>query len=185
MNSSRPFSAMMCLAALSLVSILFITGCGKGDDDHDHGPDGHVHNDEGHHHAPPRGGIMVELGEHEFQVEFKIQHELNVFTMWIMDGHAEKSVRIAAPQVEMVIAMARYDAAQAFGGEVKEPFNITLLPAANATTGEKVGDTSQFNAPLKDLQDMTQFNATITSLTIRGKEYKDVKLSYDDAKVKK
>ena len=189
-NASLTFAV---IAALSLA----LSGCGKGDHDHkDHDYKDHGHkDDDAHSHPPPRGGIMIELGDHEYQVEFKIQKDLDVFTMWIMDGHAEDPVRIAAPKVEMVVSQPdavsrKFSAESAFGGPpgsdpiIEEPFTITFSPIANENTGEKVGDTSQFDAPLAELKDLTKFNGTIATLTIRGKTFKDVKLAYDHAKVK-
>lgn len=163
------------IRSLLLALSLTLLGCGNGDHDHEHDHhDEHAHDD--HHHAPPRGGIMIELGEHEYQVEFKMQPEVERFTMWIMDGHAESPVRIEAETVKMIIHH------ESPSGPADADYELAAV--ANENTGETVGNTSQFSIPIDRLGTLGSFKATLRSLTIRGKEFKDIKLDYDTRKVK-
>lgn len=85
-------------------------------------------------------------------------------TVYILDGHAENFIRIAAPAIEMVAIT---------GGE-RRP--LSLKAVANAATGETVGNTSQFEAQADWLKTVGDFPGTIESVEIRGTKFNSVAL---------
>jgi hypothetical protein len=82
----------------------------------------------------------------------------------VLDGHAENFVRLAAPTLELV-AMP--------GGKFTP---LTLKAVANPGTGEKVGDTSQFEVQADWLKTTGSF-AGIFTIEIKGTVFKDVAFS--------
>ena len=93
-----------------------------------------------------------------------------------MDGELEFFVRIAAPSFEV--------AAQVAGKEE----TLVLRPVANNATGEKVGDTSLFEAQADWLKSATNFDAVLKQVTVRTKTYTNVTFNFpkgSDAGAKK
>ena len=83
-------------------------------------------------------------------------------TAYIMDAHAENFVRIPAESFEII---ARLPA-----GET----TLALKAVANAASGEKVGDTSQFEAQSDALKGVAGFDAELKQLVVRGKTYSKI-----------
>ena len=136
-------------------------GCGGGDTPAK--PAEAVHH---HEHVPPHGGTAVELGHEEFHVEFVLDAAAGRLTAYVMDGELEQFVRVAVPSFEVV--------AQVGGAEQVLPFTAV----ANAATGEKAGDTSQFEAVAAWLKATTNFDATLRELTVRTQTYRAVKFNF-------
>jgi hypothetical protein len=115
----------------------------------------------GHHHTAPHGGTLVELGEHAYTLELVRDFSAGTLTAYVLDGHAEKFVRIPAPSIELV-AMP--------GGK----FTPSPLKAvANPVTGETVGDTSQFAVQADWLKTADEV-AGIVSIEIKGEKFEQV-----------
>ena len=64
------------------------------------------------------------------------------------------------------------------GTGVIPPTHRGFKPSANTATGEKVGDTSQFEAQADWLKTTDTFDGVIKELTVRTKTYKDVKFNF-------
>ncbi len=146
---SRPL-----LLLFGLVTVFLASGCGQRSGG-GASPGGHVH-------AAPHGGMLVEVGEHAYNVELVRNADEGKLTAYLLDGHAENFVRIAAPSFDLVIIT---------GGERKP---LTLRAVANPATGETVGNTSQFEAQADWLKKSGEFPGTITALDIRGTIFRDV-----------
>jgi hypothetical protein len=146
---------LLCVVAVAA----FVSGCGDGHDHsaHDHG---------GHHHDAPHGGMLVELGEHEYNVEFVHDAAAGTLTAYVLDGHAESFVKIASGSW-MVEVKA--------GGMTD---SLSFAPQANAATGEIIGNTSQFTAQAEWLKTSPAFEGTIAELDVRGKKYAGVKFKF-------
>ena len=146
------------LAAVALLA----TACSKSDHAaHDHekksAPSAHVH-------VAPHGGVLVEVGDHAYNVELLRDDASGKLTAWVLDAHAENFVRIKAPAIELV-AMP--------GGKFTP---LSLAAVANPATNEKVGDTSQFEVQADWLKTAGSF-AGIFTVEIRGTVFKDVAYS--------
>jgi hypothetical protein len=150
-------SRLLFVAVLPLLAI----SCGKKADDHDHDHADHAAHG-GHAHIAPHGGILAEVGEHAYNVEFLRDATTGKLSAYILDGHAENFVRIKA---------STFDAIATVNGE-KRP--LTFKAIANAATGEAVGDTSQFDAQAEWLKSTTAVAVTIPALEIRGNEFKSI-----------
>ena len=144
------------IASIVAALLMFtLAGCGK----HETTPAGG-----GHVHHAPHGGTLVELGEHAYNVELVRDSAAGKLTAYVLDGHAENFVRIAATSFELIAIT---------GGE-KKP--LTMRAVANPATGETVGDTSQFEAQADWLKNVAEFPGSITSLEIRGSKFNNVAL---------
>ena len=116
----------------------------------------------GHAHVAPHGGTLIEIGEHAYNLELVRDADAGKLTVYVLDGHAENFVRIAAPSIELV----------AIAGGERRP--LSLQAVANAATGETVGNTSQFEAQAPWLKNTAEFPGTIASLEIRGTKFQNI-----------
>ena len=144
----------------SLVAFtLLLAGCGGQQQHHHDHATSHVH-------TAPHGGVLVELGDHLYNLEFLFNPATGRLQAWVLDGHAENFVRSSMSSFEVVITTA--------GG----PRPVVMLPVANPATGEPVGDTSQFEAEVPWLAAIGAFTAEIPGVTVRGTQFENVALVY-------
>lgn len=136
------------------LALLLASGCGKHDS-HGGAAGGHVH-------KAPHGGLLVEVGQHAYNVEFVRDADAGKLTAYILDGHAENFVRLAMPAIELTAIT---------GGEKKA---LKLTAVANAATGETVGNTSQYEAQADWLKKSGEFPGTIAALEIKGTTFRDI-----------
>lgn len=142
------------LAALVLYTL---TACEKKDDHASH-----EHTEEHKHvHTAPHGGTLVEIGEHSYNLELLREATTGKLTAWILDGHAENFVRIKTQTLELV-AMP--------GGKFTP---LTLQAVANPSTGENIGDTSQFEVQADWLKTAANFSGIFT-VEIKGTKFEKV-----------
>ena len=155
MRSRPPLLLILFLAVLGWVGF----GCNKGDQDHDH--------ETGHHaHQPKNGGQLIEVGNHQFNLEILPDPALGRFTIWVLDAHAENYVRIPVRSLELTL--------QTGGAE-----HLLSFPAiANPASGETVGDTSQFEAAAEWLKSVRNLTGTVRGLVIRGHPFGDLPFRY-------
>lgn len=125
-------------------------------------PDEHAH----HHHVAPHGGTLVELGEHQFALEFVRDAEAGTLTLYVLDAHAENFVRLPVKVIEVAFDVK---------GRAEK---LTLAAVANELSGETVGDTSQFTAQADWLKREGEFAGRIVGIEIRGAEFKDVAFTF-------
>ena len=119
-----------------------------------------------HEHHPPHGGAPVELGEEEYHVEIVRDASAGKLQAFVLDGELENFVRIAAPSLEITATVS--------GHEEK----LTFLPIPNNATGEKVGDTSLFEAQADWLKTTPAYDAVLKEITVRTKTYTNVAFSF-------
>jgi len=162
-----------------LLGLTLLTGCGKKSDEivtygskdsldaqanaakakadphagHNHGS--------GHAHKSLMGGELVEVGDHQFNLEFKYDAARGVLQAWVLDAHAENFVRVS---------MAAFDV-QEEGGERR---TVTLRAIGNDITGEKVGDTSSFEGAAPWLKDIKHFDGVVKAIKVRDLEFRDI-----------
>ncbi len=148
-----------CLLTVLLAAAV-LTGCG----DHSDRPvAGKPHK---HEHKPPHGGTPVVLGSEEYHLELVLDPMAGRLTAFVMDGELENFVRLPVPS---------------FVVNVTEPARGLVFQAVpNPASGEKIGDTSQFDAQADWLKTTTNFDAVLPSLTVRSKTYTNVSFNFPE-----
>jgi hypothetical protein len=117
-----------------------------------------------HEHAAPHGGTLIELGEEFAHVEIVLDAATGRLTAYALDGEAEKAVRVKQSEIDIVVE--------------NPAVKIKLGGVANALTGETPGDTSEFSVQSDALRGATDFDGVIKSISIKGKEFKDVAFNF-------
>lgn len=135
-------------------------GCGKSEShsDADHG--------KLHVHVAPHGGTLIELGEHEANLELVRDANAGKLTAYILDGHAENFLRVPMPGFQLTAVV---------GGKSE---TLAFQAVANSATGEKLGDTSQFEAKADWLKTTGEFQGSIAELPVRTKVYKGTQFRF-------
>jgi hypothetical protein len=142
-----------------LLCVLLGTACSKKSRSHDHA---HGH----HEHVAPHGGTLVELGEHQFNLELVQDVTAGTLTAYLLDGHAENFVRVTLPAFTMVATVNG------------TPQTLAFRALDNAATGEKLGDTSAFLAQADWLKTVKQFEGVIPALELRGATFTNVSFAF-------
>lgn len=156
------------LLAPILALALSMAACKDKHAGHDHAKsgDGKKASAHQHEHTPPHGGTPVVLGEEEFHLEFVRDAAAGKLQLYVLDGHMDKFVRIAAPAIEVTASLAG------------APQTLSFQPVPNPATGEKVGDTSLFETQADWLKTATNFDAVVKLVDVKGKAFKDVKFNF-------
>ena len=155
-------TTLRTLAAATVICVL--TACSKKSEHKDYSnvPTGHDHSARASHaHTAPHGGTLVEIGEHAYNLELLRDATTGKLTAWVLDGHAENFVCIRTQTLELV-AMP--------GGKFTP---LTLQAVANPSTGETVGDTSQFEVQADWLKTTANFSGIFT-VEIKGTKFEKV-----------
>jgi hypothetical protein len=124
-----------------------------------------------HDHKAPHGGTLIVLREEFATVELVLEPEKGKLTAYVFDGCVERAVRIKQKEIELRIILAE---------KKDEPLAVTLKGVANVLTGEKEGDTSQFDAVVPQLRGARRFSGVIRAITARGVEFKDVRFAFPE-----
>jgi hypothetical protein len=119
-----------------------------------------------HEHHAPHGGALQVLGEEAAHVELVLESATGKLTAYVLDGEAEKSVRIAQDALELEVTLPGGDA------------HVVLAAVANELTGETVGDTSQFEGASERLRGAARFEGVLESVTARGVKFDRVRIGY-------
>lgn len=146
-----------CLLLLFTGALLVLAGCSKTESS------AQAH---GHHHVAPHGGVLVELGDHQFNLELKFDEKRGVLQAWVLDGHAENFVRVPAHGFEV----------EAVAGDKGRLLDFVAV--ADAMTGETVGDTALFEVEATWLRTAKAFDGRIKAITVRGVIFTDVAFRY-------
>jgi hypothetical protein len=150
----------LCNALIVAVGVC-LAGCGEKP-----GASGPPAASQKHHHTPPHGGTAVELGAEEFHVELVLDAAAGKLQAYVLDAHMENFVRLPLESFEVNATNAG------------QPQTLVFKPVANAATGEKAGDTSQFEAQGEWLKTAKTFDAVLKQITVRGKSYQAVKFNF-------
>ena len=119
-----------------------------------------------HEHKPPHHGTPVVLGKEEYHVELVLDAAAGRLQAYIMDGELENFVRLPAQSCVVAARLAGKE-------EV-----LTFQAIANNATGEKVGDTSLFEAQADWLKTNAVFDAVLRQLTVRGTTYENITFNF-------
>jgi hypothetical protein len=154
----RFFTALLILG---LSTIGFIPGCSKKSVE-----SAPVPKSARHEHKPPHGGTPVVLGKETYHLELVRDAPAGKLQAFVFDGELETFIRCSVASFEVVAIV---------GGQ---PQAIALHAVPNSATGETVGDTSLFEAQADWLKSTAEFDATLTSITIRGTTFAGVKFNF-------
>jgi Flp pilus assembly protein TadD len=117
-----------------------------------------------HEHSAPHGGVLIELGEEFAHIEIVLDAATGKLTAYALDGEAEKAVRIKQNEIEVAVE--------------NPAVTIKLAGVANTLTGETADDTSEFSGQSERLKGATDFNGIIKTISIKGKEFKNVAFNF-------
>lgn len=120
----------------------------------------------GHDHAPRYGGRLVELGDHEFQVEFLLHPETGKLAAYLWDGHVERAVPAA---------MASMTVHATVGGETVA---VELKPVENAYAKGEAGKSSEYEGFSEKLRGVEEFEGRLASITLAQKTFENVAFHY-------
>jgi hypothetical protein len=119
-----------------------------------------------HEHKPPHQGTLVELGEEFAHLELVLDSESGQLTGYVLDGEAEKPVRIEQREIALRVKGKPSDS------------SVVLKATGNPLTGEKPGDTSEFRGQANALKGLKEFDAAVAGITVKGKDFKDVSFNF-------
>ena len=119
-----------------------------------------------HEHKAPHGGTPVVLGHELYHLELVRDAAAGKLSAYLLDGEMENFIRTAAPALEIVATVA--------GAQQ----TLTLAAVANPATGETVGNTALFEAQADWLKTAATFDATLTTLTVRGTAFAAVPFNF-------
>lgn len=164
---------MRILIALFLIAVVALAGCSqpgktpaktdaKSGAEKTGAHEAHAHE----HHAPHKGTLVV-LGEEFAHVELVLDPASGKLTAYVLDGEAEKSVRVKQAEFEIVVTPAKAEA-----------FSVKLKAVASTLTGETVGDSSQFEGQDDKLKGLKEFDGKIAAVELKGKAFKDVGFNF-------
>lgn len=147
--------------AFALCASAVLVGCGGGGGyrevtDEDLVP---KHEEHDHHHAAPHGGLLVEVGSHEYNVEVVVAEEEPRLTLYVLDAHAEGPVAIKTDAIALKLEV----------GETETAIALKATPQ----TGEAEGTSSQFinEGPLPEgVKSVLELHGDL-SITIGEKTY--------------
>ncbi len=119
-----------------------------------------------HEHKAPHGGTAVELGNEAYHLELVRDAVVGKLSAYVLDGEMENFIRIAAPSFDIVAVISG------------QQTTLTFKPVANPATGEKVGDTSLFEAQAEWLKGTDKFDGVVLDLEIKGTTFKAVGFNF-------
>ena len=134
---------------------IFVAGCGGGNDNSPTQSHGHIH-------SAPHGGILKELGDHSFNLEFLLNEQLGSLSVYILGPHAEKFIRIEQESLRVNLTSAG------------ETHDFLLGAMANELTNERVGNTSHFSGLSDWLKGKNLISGVMRSVEIQGVVYEEV-----------
>ena len=144
-------------------------GCEKKEEHH-HEQGEPQKTDAHHEHTAPHGGTLVVFGDEFAHIELVLDQTTGQLTGYVLDGEAEKSIRLSQNTIELKIHRE----------DIQSEFTLQLSGVANVLTGETAGDTSQFAAQSDLLKGVSEFHAEIVSIDIRGQMFADIDFEFPE-----
>ncbi len=123
-----------------------------------------------HEHTAPHGGTLVVFGDEFAHIEFVLDQTTGKLTGYVLDGEAEKPVRLSQKTIELKIHRE----------DIQSEFMLQLSGVANVLTGEIEDDTSQFVAQSDALKGASEFHAEIVSIDIKGQMFTDIDFEFPE-----
>ena len=149
------------VTSLLVTTLLILGSCGKPPP-----PSAALTAPAKHEHKAPHGGTPVVLGEETYHLELVREAAAGRLTAYVLDGELEEFIRVKAATFEVIAVV---DGTR---------HTLVFRAIANAATGETVGNTSQFEAQADWLKTRANFDATLTSLEIKGANFAGVGFNF-------
>jgi hypothetical protein len=156
------FSPALLFAAIALTSAALTIGCGEKKP----APTAATASPAKHEHHPPHGGTPVVLGDESYHLELVRDAATGELQAFVLDGEMENFVRCAAPSFEVIATIKT------------ETRTLIFTAQADLATGEKIGDTALFTTQAEWLKTTNNFNAVLTTLTVRGTAFTNVSFNF-------
>jgi hypothetical protein len=144
-------------------------------------PDVHdEHNDHDHHHhhaaKGPHDGALVAIGHDDAHLEFVLDGDTGTLKAYVLDGEAEKALSIKQANLQVTLTIAK-----GAEGDDKEalPDDVTILTLAAVSPGAD-GKASEFERQADELKGVEKFSAVLTSVSVAGKQFKNVDFKYPE-----
>ena len=154
----------------TILAIFFAQlGCEKKGAHHS-GQEGSHETHAHHEHTAPHGGTLVVLGEEFAHVEFVLEESTGKLTAYVLNGEAEKPIRLTEKTIGLKINRLNSEQTMA----------LQLQAVANVLTGETEGDTSQFEGQSEALVGATEFQAEIASIAVKGQTFTDISFEFPE-----
>jgi hypothetical protein len=126
-----------------------------------------------HHHTSPRGGTLVQVGAHKFNLDLVLDADTGRLKGYVVGPHAKglaDVVPVAMPSFEMIATIA---------GEKK---TVVFNPVAIPATGEQPGNTSLFETQADWLKGTPEFEGVFPKLDIGGSTFADTVFHFPHAR---
>ncbi|MDE0301462.1 MAG: hypothetical protein OXN17_22785 [Candidatus Poribacteria bacterium] len=154
----------------AILTVIFVqSGCekkGANRSEQESTHERHTH----HEHTAPHGGTLVVLGEEFAHVEFVLEETTGKLTAYVLDGEAEKPIRLTEKTIGLNVKRLNSEKAR----------TLQLKAVANVLTGETEGDTSQFEGQSDELAGVTEFHAEIASIVVKGQTFTHVDFNFPE-----
>lgn len=147
------------LLLVSLAALVAMAGC-KRNDAHNHQHAAHDHG--AHVHTAPHGGVLVELGDHAYNLEFVVLPDAGRLLVYLLSGHADAFVRSSMTSIELTIV------------DGTETRKLVLQPLANVITGESVGNTALYAGDAEWLRRGAPFTGLVHAVFIGGARFESI-----------
>jgi hypothetical protein len=176
MKPVRGFT-LPAFCCVTLATLVVLGGCAKPHEESTHAHEESVHEEEhghegGHAHTAPHQGTLISLGDHFAHVELLIDPKEGSATVYVLDGEAEKPVRITQKEILIQISGIGPNVDPQTQGE------LLLHAVTNPLTGETEGDTSQFEGTSDLLKMGDHFKGVIQEIAVKGQEIKAVEFAH-------
>jgi hypothetical protein len=141
------------------------------EEDHDH--DHHQH----HAEKGPHGGALVAIGEDDAHLEFVLDIDTGKLTAYVLDGAAEKPVAIKQGKLQLAFSLLPPDEEDGSKSTLPDSVSALMLEAVSPA-GD--GTATEFAVQSDDLKGAEKFDATLTTITIAGKQFKGISFKYPE-----
>jgi hypothetical protein len=155
------------MIACGAVAVAVLAGCRRSSDTAPAAPAAEHAGHAGKHvHRPLMGGTLVEVGEHQFNLEFVRQAETGALTAYVLSAHAENFVRVPLKAFDVAIEAA---------GRTE---TLTFVAQANPISEETVGDTSTFAAQAEWLKTTAAFKGRVLAIELGDTLFRDIVFTF-------
>ena len=155
---------MLAMRAYPFLLALALAACGENPDVADQHPNGHGNHD----HAPKYDGRLVELGDHEFQVELRHYPDEGKLEAYMWDGHVEVPVPCAMKSIRIE------------GEAGSNAFSIELKPVKIRYAKAVEGKSTKFSGQHDALKGAKSFTGKLVEVSLADKTFTAVAFEYTE-----
>lgn len=119
-----------------------------------------------HEHHSPHGGTAVVLGDELYHLELVRDSNEGTLTAYVLDSEMENFVRIEQTTLTLNIKTNT------------SVLPLTLSAVENSATGEKIGDTSEFQIKSEFITRTAEFDADLKLITVNKYSFSEVHFNF-------